>query len=189
MKVALVVGHSVNSKGATNKKYNDSEFNFNKILAEQIKNTFDVSNSADSLEIVYRGDSDNGYTQLPYKINKLDVDLVISLHCNAFNTKVSGCEMLYYHKSIKGKEIAKIFQNTLVNTLGNKNRGIKPKNSEDKGGHLLKNTNAPCIIVEPFFIDNDEDYLNALEFRSPNKHNVLAETCLYATTQALEYLG
>lgn len=32
----------------------------------------------------------------------------------------------------KGKEVARIFQNKLVQNLDNKDRGIKPKTSEDK---------------------------------------------------------
>jgi len=43
--------------------------------------------------------------------------------------------------------------------LGLPNRGIKPKGTEDRGGYVLRYTNAPCIISEPFFIDNDLDLL------------------------------
>ncbi|UCG13233.1 MAG: N-acetylmuramoyl-L-alanine amidase [Deltaproteobacteria bacterium] len=32
-----------------------------------------------------------------------------------------------------------------------------------RGGYLLRYTNAPCVIAEPFFIDNDEDLAKANE--------------------------
>ncbi|RLA73014.1 MAG: hypothetical protein DRG78_23085, partial [Epsilonproteobacteria bacterium] len=49
----------------------------------------------------------------------------------------------------------------LVNNLKLADRGVKPKSSEDRGGYLLRYTNAPCIISEPFFIDNDDDLAKA----------------------------
>ncbi len=46
------------------------------------------------------------------------------------------------------------------------NRGCKPIYSNtERGSHLLRHTTAPCIICEPFFIDDDqvksEDVVNA----------------------------
>ena len=160
MRVAVVIGHSETSKGASNASFGANEFDFNRKLAHDIEHNFSEYNMIDGIVIVYR---ENGYVALPREINALGVDLIVSLHCNAFNTEASGCEMLYYHKSKKGKEIARIFQNKLVQNLDNKDRGIKSKTSEDRGGYLLKNTKAPAIICEPFFIDNDEDYLRADE--------------------------
>jgi N-acetylmuramoyl-L-alanine amidase len=106
-----------------------------------------------SVQRVYR----RTYKQLPSDINELSSDFIISLHCNAFNKNASGTEVLYYHKSELGKKSAEILQDELVGALSLKNRGIKPRSVEDRGGHLLKYTNAPCIISEPFFIDNDSD--------------------------------
>ncbi len=44
----------------------------------------------------------------------------------------------------------------LINYLGLPDKGIKSQTVED-GGHLLRHTYALCVIVEPFFIDNDKD--------------------------------
>ena len=82
---------------------------------------------------------------------------------NAFNGRASGTEVLYYHRSEVGKTIAEILQGGLVDFLGLPDRGIKPKTSEDRGGYLLRYTNAPCVIAEPFFIDNDQDLAKAKE--------------------------
>ncbi|MDY7034072.1 MAG: N-acetylmuramoyl-L-alanine amidase, partial [Thermodesulfobacteriota bacterium] len=49
--------------------------------------------------------------------------------------------------------------------LGLKNRGLKPKTAEDRGGYLLRNTIAACVIAEPFFIDNNEDLKTAIDKR------------------------
>ena len=65
---------------------------------------------------------------------------------------------MYYHKSKQGKAIAQIFQNNMLSALGLSNRGLKPISAEDRGGYLLRYTNAPCVLIEPFFIDNNSDF-------------------------------
>lgn len=151
---ALVIGHKKHSPGAVNKTYSMSEFDFNEELSKEIETRV----SGVHVQRVYR----RTYNSLPNDINKLSPDFIVSLHCNAFNCKATGTEVLYYHRSAKGAEIATVLQKNLVSALGLSDRGIKPITSEDRGGYLLKRTIAPCIIAEPFFIDNDEDYLRAL---------------------------
>ncbi len=160
MKVAVIIGHSETSKGARNSSYDVSEFDFNQKLAHDIEHNFWKLNPEDEIIVVYR---ENGYKNLPQEINELNPDLIVSLHCNAFDTEASGCEMLYYYKSEKSKEVARLFQNHLVQRLDNRDRGIKSRTVEDRGGYLLRYTKAPCIICEPFFIDNDDDFLRADE--------------------------
>jgi len=54
-------------------------------------------------------------------------------------------------------------QGNLLEVLSTIDRGIKPKASEDRGGYMLSQTNMPCIIAEPFFIDEDQDYKMGME--------------------------
>jgi len=154
MTIALVVGHTEDKKGAKNKSFGVYEYNINNKLAKDIKKIL-----SDKVDIVYRL---NGYKNLPSDISKIDPKFILSLHSNAFNTKASGSETLYYHKSKTGKMIAQVFQNLIVKSLGLKDRGIKSKTAEDRGGYLLKYTQAPCIIMEPYFIDNDDDFTTYL---------------------------
>jgi len=146
---ALVIGHKKTSPGAVNKNKNLTEFDFNEDLAMKIEKKV---NDAE-VQRVYR----RTYAELPGDIDALDPDFIVSLHCNAFNTTASGTEVLYYHRSEKGRQMAEILQQHLVNQLGLQDRGIKPKSTEDRGGTLLRHTKAPCVIAEPFFIDNDGD--------------------------------
>lgn len=152
---ALVIGHKKNSPGAINENNNLDEFGFNEklvfLIGKKVKKT--------NVTRVYR----RTYATLPGDINELDPDFVISLHCNYYDRKTSGTEVLYHHKSRKGKEIAEILLKNLVEYLGLPDRGIKPKTVEDKGGYLLRYTAAPCLIAEPFFIDNDDDLARAME--------------------------
>jgi N-acetylmuramoyl-L-alanine amidase len=159
MELALVIGHTSRSPGACNKTYELCEFNFNENLAKDI--TDNLSNSIMRSIIVYR-DYAGSYSKLPEYINMyIKPAFVVSLHCNAFNTKASGTETLYYYKSVKGKAMAKVFQENLVDVLNLPDRGTKGKGTEDRGGYILRYTHAPCIICEPFFIDNDNDLQRA----------------------------
>ncbi len=152
---ALVIGHKKRSPGATNANANLSEFDFNEDLALRIEKR--VQNV--EVQRIYR----RTYKELPDDINALGPDFIVSLHCNAFNKKASGSEVLYYHRSEKGRKIAEILLGHLVKHLKLPDRGIKPKSAEDRGGPLLRYTKAPCVIAEPFFIDNDEDLARAQE--------------------------
>ncbi len=152
---ALVIGHKKTSPGAINKTTGLTEFGFNENLAIRIEQECEQVR----IQRVYR----RTYAELPTDINALEPDFVVSLHCNAFNGKASGTEVLYYHRSQKGKVMAEVMQRHLVAHLKLPDRGIKPKTSEDRGGYLLRYTKAPCIIVEPFFIDNDTDLQRVMD--------------------------
>ncbi|MCP5104806.1 MAG: N-acetylmuramoyl-L-alanine amidase [bacterium] len=152
---ALVIGHKKESPGAANERSNLSEFEFNErlvpLIEQRVKNTV--------IHRVYR----RTYAALPEDINELDADFVVSLHCNSYDTKTSGTQVLYYYRSFSGKAMAAILLKNLVEHLGLPDRGIHANCSEDKCGYLLCYTGAPGIIAEPFFIDNDGDLARATE--------------------------
>lgn len=158
-KIAIVVGHSNRSKGACNAD-GLCEYTYNTVLADLISSTLVTLGDYDPI-VVYR----DTYRDLPNKINEIEPNLIISLHCNAFNTRASGTETLYHHRSSMGREFAKIVQSSMVNVLGLPDRGVKPKTSEDRGGYLLRYTHAPCLILEPFFIDNESDLQCGLDLK------------------------
>jgi len=149
--IALVIGHSEEKQGAWNSTHRLSEFQFNSTLARLIKLFW----RRKDLELIYR---DCPYGELPDKINQLGPRAIISMHCNTFDGRTSGTETLYYHTSTAGMASAEIMQRHLVSALMLPDRGTKPRKEKDRGGHLLRHTKAPCIIVEPFFIDNDREY-------------------------------
>ena len=103
---ALVIGYKKSSPGAVNESNNITEFVFNDRLSQDIEDSVkDVI-----VQRVYR----RTYISLPHDINELNPDVIISLHCNAFDKHVSGTEVLYYHKSANGKKwLAFCKQNSL----------------------------------------------------------------------------
>jgi len=117
MTVALVIGHKPSSKGAYNYTYDTYEFDFNHNLAEAIVN------KVTGVKLYYR----NSYTKLPFEINADNPEFVVSMHCNAFNRTATGTEVLYYHKSTKGKKLAEILQKNFIVALCLKDREIKSR--------------------------------------------------------------
>lgn len=150
---AVVVGHRLSAKGAVSANRSVTEFDFNKALAREIKARVRKAR----VKIVYRDNTPAGLTRLPAKINAHKPDFILSLHCNAFNKKATGTETLYYHTSKLGKKLAVLVQKQLVQALDLPDRRTKPKTDSDRGAGVLKFTHAPCVICEPFFIDNDSD--------------------------------
>jgi len=154
--VALVIGHKEDSPGACHRG-GVCEFDFNVRLVYQVAEL--LRETSIKTHVVYR----DTYKGLPEKINAIEPDLIIEFHCNAFNGDTSGTEVLYWHNSDRGKFFAGLLQRRLIGALGLIDRGIKAIDRDERGGYLLKHTKAPCVIAEPFFIDNSADLQTAYD--------------------------
>jgi len=149
--ICLVIGHTNKSKGAYNKNLGISEYALNKQEAISVHRL--LNEQGIRSVVIHRKE----LKDLPAQINKHSPNFIISFHHNSFSETATGSETLYYHNSTKGKHLAGIIQKKTVSVLGYKDRGIRPKGSEDRGGFLLKYTNAPCIILEPCFLSNTKE--------------------------------
>ena len=88
------------------------------------------------------------------RANNKKAEIFVSIHCNAFNGKVSGIETLYYPGSKNGQRLASLTQKELTKMLPTSNdRGLK----ERKNLYVLKHTKMPAILIELEFIDSMED--------------------------------
>ncbi len=84
------------------------------------------------------------------------IDVAIELHCNGYIDKgVDGTECLYYPGSVAGRLYAEKLQNSLVEGLRLNDRGAKAFDNEKRNA-FLRTTAMPAVIVEPFFITNDD---------------------------------
>jgi len=152
MKIVIDVGHNRNAPGAANGTYGIDEFTLNNIEAVGLKPL--LKNDGHDVNIFYR----DTYETLPADINALKPDLILSLHHNAAAAKeANGTEVLYWHSSRLGQIMATTLQRNIVNALGTRDRGIKPKDRNDRGGYQLGGTKAPCVILEPIFMSNDSE--------------------------------
>ncbi len=155
MKVAIVIGHHKNSKGALSKYFGKREWDFYNEVEKCLFNT----------ETFWHDENISGYTSrikdTANRINKKDFDLVIEMHFNsAVHESANGCETLYYYRSDKSKQYALKFSKLVSNQTGIKvrNGGLKAlTNRNDRGFASVYYTNAPTILIEPFFGSNTED--------------------------------
>ncbi len=160
--VCIVVGHTPQKSGAYNDNHELSEFDFNNKIAPELAKELRILGLRPI--IVYR----DTYTNLPAHVNETQADICLSLHCNAFDDDPHGSEVLYYHSSIKGKALAEMLLEPIVDVLGVRNRGIRPIDYDyqgkagDRGGWLVEKSKMVCVIVEPFFIDADQSLELAL---------------------------
>ncbi|MED3026133.1 MULTISPECIES: N-acetylmuramoyl-L-alanine amidase C-terminal domain-containing protein [Bacillus cereus group] len=85
--------------------------------------------------------------------NSHDVDLVVSFHLNAFDTKANGVEVCYYDQ----QDLAAKVSAQLSKDIGWANRGAKERRYGNERLHVLAETKAPAILIELGFIDNESD--------------------------------
>ncbi|WP_166705124.1 N-acetylmuramoyl-L-alanine amidase C-terminal domain-containing protein [Bacillus albus] len=85
--------------------------------------------------------------------NSHDVDLVVSFHLNAFDTKANGVEVCYYDQQALAEKVSA----QLSKDIGWYNRGAKERRYGEKRLHVLAETKAPAILIELGFIDNEAD--------------------------------
>ena len=155
MKVAFVIGHHKNSKGALSKYFKLREWDF---YNEVIRELGDVN-------VFWHDENISGYTSriknTANKINKVNFDLVIEMHFNsAVHPSANGCETLYYYRSAKSKKYAMLFSDIVTRETGIKSRngGLKAlTNKKDRGFASVYYTKAPTILIEPFFGSNESD--------------------------------
>ena len=88
------------------------------------------------------------------KANNNNVDLCISIHCNAFSdSSAQGVEIFYYQGSTRGQQLANsILKEITKAKLYTKNRGLKTNNL-----HITRETIMPSVLIELGFITNVTD--------------------------------
>lgn len=96
--------------------------------------------------------------------NNTEPDYFICIHSNSSSSAAAnGTETYYYSGNEEGQRLAGLIQDELVKALGTYDRGIKTANF-----YVLRNTNAPAVLVELAFISNsnEERLLNDEKFQN-----------------------
>ena len=84
-----------------------------------------------------------------------DSGLVIGLACGE-----PGTGVVYRKGDEGGRMLAGLLQEGIVEALGLPDRGIGPRFAHDRGGDFLYG-GGECVIVEPFCIERDGEFLRA----------------------------
>ena len=161
-KVAICVGHSrIGDKGARSVG-GISEWTYNSevatLLAKQLKKRGIASVIIDD----YPSKSYSGAMRwLSKEVGKINADVAIELHFNSFSSSsAEGYEYLYYAHSAEGKRLALCLQKAHQSkSTAQKNRGAKPIERKDRGGHFVTMVKPPAVICEPFFGSSPKEWV------------------------------
>lgn len=153
--LAIVVGHTQNSPGASGTSpINQSEYPWNKDLAAKIKQ--ECQNRGVESKIFYRDGI--GISGAYKQVKSWGAACVMELHFNAFNGSARGTETLYDADTNSGSQSwAGRLQQSMLDVLGTKDRGLKERDPGDRGYKSVSSVNIPSALIEPFFGDNTAD--------------------------------
>jgi len=148
--IVIDAGHGGNDFGATMNGVSEKDMVLN--IARQIKK---ASGKDGTYEVILTRSEDTSttLTERTEQINKLNPEMVISLHINRTpeaNTNKSGHE-IFIQKTSESKSLAE----KLSKKLGE--CSIKEENL-----HILRNSKSPAVLVELGYINNikEREYMN-----------------------------
>lgn len=176
-KVFIAVGHGGKDPGAigvNGAKEKDYTLAISKYCATALKRC------GIQYQMSRTKDTDNVDTVT--KCNKYKPDVCISIHLNAFDKTANGTEVYRSMFSPNGLKLAMCVLNNIVG-LGVKSRGVKTKKGSSGKDYfeIIRETEAPTILIECCFIDSVIDYqfINAKEKQKAMGEAIAKGICQY----------
>lgn len=144
--IVIDAGHGGNDRGAVYGNLNEKDITLS--IAKEIQKLNGKQNQYEVI-LIRNEDTYPSLSERTNQINKLNPEMVISLHVNTSpqeETSMRGAE-LYFQNSEESKKLAgKIYKKFKV-------RKIEERNNL----HMLRETKAPAVLVELGFINNSSD--------------------------------
>lgn len=90
--------------------------------------------------------------------NEWGADVFVSIHCNSASVDTArGVETFSYPYSTNGKVLASCIQNQIVDAFKSIDREFFDRGLKTANFHVVRETDAPAVLVELAFINNEED--------------------------------
>ena len=156
LNVAICVGHSREGDTGAVSCGGINEWTYNKKVAEYLKSDLQEY-GINSFVVDKYGGTYGSYTSainwLTKHLKEQKASIAVELHFNASdNSKANGMEMLYWNTSRIGLSLAEYLLRGCKKYFPMiKNRGIKKRDTGDRGATFLRKTHCPAVIAEPFF--------------------------------------
>lgn len=145
-KVFLSAGHGGSDPGAVANGLKEKDINLNILLAcKEVLENHGVEVVCSRIKDEY-----DPVSQEVSEANKSGADIAVSFHNNAGGG--DGFECFYYPKSAASKKIAQLCEK-YIKAIGQNSRGIK----DGSKSYFVRNTKAPAVLTESFFLDNKKD--------------------------------
>lgn len=173
MKLALVVGHRSSKKGAYG-NMGISEYGFYTSFVNELVNRLNHEAFGHEYMVFYRkDDGGGGYSErmkdLHTRIDTWGAKVSISFHFNAAGDEaINGHEILYC--SSKGHDLAVELDELFDAYLDNRDRNIKKRTKNQRGGGFLCRGKSTCILIEPFFSAWQNRFIEGGDMREPLKN-------------------
>jgi len=157
MKICIDCGHGGSDPGATG--FGIRECDIALIVGKIVRKYLEAVGH--TVVMTRETDKDVGYPyasvteELQPRCNisdRAEADVLVSIHCNAFNGEANGTETFHYAQSPNGRKLAQCIQNQIIGLGDLVDRGIK-----DTALYMTKHPNAVAALVELAFIDNPKD--------------------------------
>lgn len=164
MRVFLNPGHAIGlDPGAINKKHDVYEAEIVADIGELVEHYLKEAGcevytlQSDNLD---GGKNYNEFFSVVKTANRWDPDIFVSIHCNSHSDEeAQGTETYAYSEYSVGNLLAKCIQQQIVKSLDVVDRGVK----YNTGYAVLRETQAPAVLVETAFISNEHDVQLLLE--------------------------
>ena len=157
-KICIIVGHGKSKNGgydpgAVSKDGRYHEFRIAREIARMTAEELRARN-IDCTLMNYDGSL--YLTDRIEKANNENYDLIAEIHLNAGGA--SGTEVYYQKDSKVGKAAAQQVSSGISKALGIRNRGAKTRLNDSGSDYfaILRNTNAPALLIETAFIDSPD---------------------------------
>ena len=150
LKVFLDAGHGGHDPGALGDGMREKDIALSVVLKTgYILKEHGVQVEYSRIDDIYLSPADRAI-----KANRLEADLFISVHCNAFTTELAkGIETFSYIGSVKGAKLSEDIQDSIISSGAyTLDRGTKTSNFA-----VLRLTNMPAVLIELGFITNGQD--------------------------------
>lgn len=149
MKIFIDAGHGGTDSGAIgNGLY---EKNINLAVAKRVQ--YHLKRHSQTVFMSMTTDTTMSLSQRSSIANNNNVDVSVSIHCNAFNSTAKGVETYTYGKGANEIKLANCVHDCiLADKLYILNRGIKQADF-----HMVKEPKMAAILIEMAFIDNVDD--------------------------------
>lgn len=155
MKIMLDAGHGYNTPGKRSPdgmreyEFSRAVANYARQLLVNYKNVTVYFSHSDQEDVSLRERTD--------KANRLDVDIFVSIHANAYGSggwnNTGGIETYVYPtRPPLAYELAQKIQRNLVLSTGLENRGVKTADF-----HVLRETKMDAVLAECGFMTNQEE--------------------------------
>jgi len=155
MKIVLDAGHGYQTPGKRSPN-GMREFEFNRDVANYTKQ---MLLNYENVEIIFThsDERDVPLTERTDQANRLNVDIFISIHANAYGSggwnSVNGIETYVYTSRPKeAYEVANVIHKNLIEKTGRTSRDVRAANF-----HVLRETKMTAILCECGFMTNKEE--------------------------------